>query len=116
MRLQSDVVPDLRPFRPVRQFAKRITKVAQLNYCEHSARINIVHAPTVFKAIFAVVQPLINKRTLAKFRITGADCGFLKVRPMERGGGTGWGHGVGHGVGHGEARLARGWGTDFTWW
>lgn len=47
-----------------------LTKYDQDNYPEMLGRICIINAPMVFKAIWALVKPLLNPRTLSKIQVS----------------------------------------------
>jgi len=50
-----------------------LTKYDQDNYPEMLGRICIINAPMVFKAIWQLVKPLLNPRTLSKIQVRGCD-------------------------------------------
>lgn len=60
----------------VKRLMSMLTKYDQDNYPEMLGRICIINAPMVFKAIWALVKPLLNPRTLSKIqvRVQGAQC------------------------------------------
>eukprot|EP00882_Tetradesmus_deserticola_P019017 GHRQ01020459.1.p2 GENE.GHRQ01020459.1~~GHRQ01020459.1.p2 ORF type:complete len:256 (+),score=117.00 GHRQ01020459.1:337-1104(+) len=53
----------------VKRLMTTLTKYDQDNYPEMLGRICIINAPLVFKAIWALVKPLLNPRTLSKIQI-----------------------------------------------
>lgn len=53
----------------VKRLMTTMTKYDQDNYPEMLGRICIINAPMVFKAIWALVKPLLNPRTLSKIQI-----------------------------------------------
>eukprot|EP00879_Flechtneria_rotunda_P010462 GHRR01010938.1.p1 GENE.GHRR01010938.1~~GHRR01010938.1.p1 ORF type:complete len:354 (+),score=106.05 GHRR01010938.1:979-2040(+) len=53
----------------VKRLISTLTKYDQDNYPEMLGRICIINAPMVFKAIWALVKPLLNPRTLSKIQI-----------------------------------------------
>eukprot|EP00878_Enallax_costatus_P021465 GHUV01022722.1.p1 GENE.GHUV01022722.1~~GHUV01022722.1.p1 ORF type:complete len:454 (+),score=138.54 GHUV01022722.1:1181-2542(+) len=53
----------------VKRLMTTMTKYDQDNYPEMLGRICIINAPLVFKAIWALVKPLLNPRTLSKIQI-----------------------------------------------
>jgi hypothetical protein len=57
----------------VKRLMSTLTKFDQDNYPEMLGRICIINAPMVFKAIWALIKPLLNPRTLSKIQVTGGD-------------------------------------------
>jgi hypothetical protein len=55
----------------VKQLVSTLTKYDQDNYPEMLGRICIINAPFVFKAIWSLVKPLLNPRTLSKIQVGG---------------------------------------------
>lgn len=55
----------------VKRLMSTLTKYDQDNYPEMLGRICIINAPMVFKAIWALVKPLLNPRTLSKIQVRG---------------------------------------------
>jgi hypothetical protein len=53
----------------VKRLMSTLTKYDQDNYPEMLGRICIINAPLVFKAIWALVKPLLNPRTLSKIQV-----------------------------------------------
>eukprot|EP00958_Prasinococcus_capsulatus_P014287 scaffold1504_cov417-Prasinococcus_capsulatus_cf.AAC.27 len=53
-----------------RSFIKRISAIDQDYFPEHLGKMLIVNAPTIFKAIWTLVKPLLDKRTQAKISTT----------------------------------------------
>ncbi|WIA29355.1 hypothetical protein OEZ86_011860 [Tetradesmus obliquus] len=53
----------------VKRLMSTLTKYDQDNYPEMLGRICIINAPFVFKAIWGLVKPLLNPRTLSKIQI-----------------------------------------------
>jgi hypothetical protein len=53
----------------VKRLIHTLTKYDQDNYPEMLGRICIINAPMVFKAIWALVKPLLNPRTLSKIQV-----------------------------------------------
>lgn len=56
----------------VKRLIHTLTKYDQDNYPEMLGRICIINAPMVFKAIWALVKPLLNPRTLSKIQVRPA--------------------------------------------
>ena len=46
-----------------------VTKIDQDNYPETLYHTCIINAPTAFRAIWAIVKPMLNARTLAKVEV-----------------------------------------------
>eukprot|EP00210_Caulerpa_lentillifera_P001939 g1862.t1 len=55
--------------REVRQMLANVTKIDQDNYPETLYHTCIINAPTAFRAIWAVVKPMLNARTQAKVEV-----------------------------------------------
>lgn len=53
----------------VKRLMSTLTKYDQDNYPEMLGRICIINAPMVFKAIWQLVKPLLNPRTLSKIQV-----------------------------------------------
>eukprot|EP00775_Hariotina_reticulata_P010356 gene10356-10514_t len=53
----------------VKRLMSTLTKFDQDNYPEMLGRICIINAPMVFKAIWSLIKPLLNPRTLSKIQI-----------------------------------------------
>jgi hypothetical protein len=53
----------------VKRLISTLTKYDQDNYPEMLGRICIINAPMVFKAIWALIKPLLNPRTLSKIQV-----------------------------------------------
>lgn len=62
----------------VKRLMSMLTKYDQDNYPEMLGRICIINAPMVFKAIWALVKPLLNPRTLSKIQV-GAQCALRDI-------------------------------------
>jgi hypothetical protein len=58
----------------VKRLMSTLTKYDQDNYPEMLGRICIINAPLVFKAIWALVKPLLNPRTLSKIQVCAPAC------------------------------------------
>lgn len=56
----------------VKRLISTLTKYDQDNYPEMLGRICIINAPMVFKAIWALVKPLLNPRTLSKIQVSAS--------------------------------------------
>ena len=57
----------------VKRLVSLLTKYDQDNYPEMLGRICIINAPMVFKAVWALIKPMLNPRTLNKIQICGTD-------------------------------------------
>eukprot|EP00210_Caulerpa_lentillifera_P000964 g931.t2 len=55
--------------REVRQMLANVTKIDQDNYPETLYHTCIINAPTAFRAIWAVIKPMLNARTQAKVEV-----------------------------------------------
>jgi hypothetical protein len=53
----------------VKRLMSTLTKYDQDNYPEMLGRICIINAPFVFKAVWQLVKPLLNPRTLSKIQV-----------------------------------------------
>jgi CRAL/TRIO domain len=53
----------------VKRLISTLTKYDQDNYPEMLGRICIINAPMVFKAVWALIKPLLNPRTLSKIQV-----------------------------------------------
>ena len=63
----------------VKRLMTTMTKYDQDNYPEMLGRICIINAPLVFKAIWALVKPLLNPRTLSKIQVRTRPCSMSKI-------------------------------------
>lgn len=78
----------------VKRLMSTLTKYDQDNYPEMLGRICIINAPLVFKAIWALVKPLLNPRTLSKIQVgLLSKWGFARG-PSVKPGGSVWQHHV----------------------
>jgi hypothetical protein len=57
----------------VKRLLSVLTKYDQDNYPEMLGRIVIINAPVVFKAVWGLVKPYLNPRTISKIAICGSD-------------------------------------------
>ena len=57
----------------VKRILSTITRTDQDNYPETLGKTLIINAPTVFRAIWAVVKPMLDPRTQAKIQVCAAD-------------------------------------------
>ena len=55
--------------KDVRQMMQNVTKIDQDNYPETLYHTCIINAPTAFRAIWAIVKPMLNARTQAKVEV-----------------------------------------------
>ena len=58
----------------IRTILARISSVSQDYYPEMLGKMFIINAPFAFRAIWAIVRPMLNERTKAKIEVLGADC------------------------------------------
>jgi len=61
----------------VKNILSSITRIDQDNYPETLGKTLIINAPAVFRAIWAVVKPMLDPRTQAKIEVCPAD--YMKV-------------------------------------
>lgn len=68
----------------VKRLMSTLTKYDQDNYPEMLGRICIINAPFVFKAIWGLVKPLLNPRTLSKIQVRGlgVGCWFMTCQAV----------------------------------
>jgi len=57
----------------VKRILSEITTIDQNNYPETLGKTLIINAPTVFRAIWAIVKPMLDPRTLAKIEVCPSD-------------------------------------------
>eukprot|EP00898_Chlorokybus_atmophyticus_P003636 jgi/Chlat1/4273/Chrsp29S00323 len=56
-----------------KSFVQTISNVDQNNYPEHLGQMLIVNAPLLFKGVWKVIQPWLDKRTQKKIQVLGSD-------------------------------------------
>lgn len=57
----------------VKRILSEITNIDQNNYPETLGKTLIINAPTVFRAIWSIVKPMLDPRTLAKIEVCPSD-------------------------------------------
>jgi hypothetical protein len=69
--------------KDVRNVIKSIISLGSIYYPESLWKLYLINAPTVFRAIWAVVKPMVHPETLAKTFILGGKSDYLPVLQRE---------------------------------